>query len=62
MDPTKCKVLTLTLRRAPVHDTYTMGEVDLERVTVMRDLCVLLVDKLTFRDHVDATVRKANRA
>ena len=62
LNPTKCKVLTLTLRREPVRGTYAIGGVELERVTVMRDLGVLLDEKLTFADHVDATVRKANRA
>ena len=62
LNAAKCKVLTLTLRRLPVKRAYTIGGIELERVSVMRDLGVLLDEKLTFGDHVDVTVRKANRA
>ena len=62
LNPAKCKVLTLTLRRAPVVASYVVGGTLLERVQVMRDLGVLLDQKLTFGEHVDYTVRKANRA
>ena len=62
LNPVKCKVLTLSLRRAPVLGTYCIGGENLERVSVMRDLGVYLDEKLTFGDHVDVTVRKANRA
>ena len=62
LNPEKCKVLTLTLRRKPVIGIYTIRGVVLERVQVMRDLGVFLDTKLTFGDHVEHTVRKANRA
>lgn len=62
LNPAKCKVLTLTLRRSPVVATYMIGGVVLERVQVMRDLGIMLDQKLTFGEHVDYTVRKANRA
>ena len=62
LNPTKCKVLSLTLRRAPVIGSYVLGGVDLERVKVMRDLGIMIDQRLTFGDHVDFTVRKANRA
>ena len=58
----KRKVLTLTLRRAPIVATYMIGGVVLERVRVMRDLGVMLDEKLAFGEHVDYAVRKANRA
>ena len=62
LNPDKCKVLTLTLRRNPVIANYRIRGVVLERVQVMRDLGVLLDQKLTFGEHVEHTVRKANRA
>lgn len=62
LNPLKCKVLTLSLRRKPIVGTYTIGGVALERVPVMKDLGVFLDEKLTFADHVDSTVSKANRA
>ena len=62
LNPAKCKVLTLTLRRVPTIGMYTVRGEQLERVSVMRDLGVVLDAKLTFSEHVDVTVRKANRA
>ena len=62
LNPAKCTVLTLTLRRKPVIRPYSIGEVVLERVSAMRDLGVVLDEKLTFGDHIDRTVIKANRA
>ena len=62
LNPGKCRVLTLTLKRNPVIGNYVIGGEMLERVNVMRDLGVLLDSKLTFGDHVEHTVRKANRA
>ena len=55
-------MLTLTLRRNLVIGTNKIGDVALERVQVMRDLGIMLDQGLTFGDHVDYTVRKANRA
>ena len=62
LNAAKCKVLSLTLKRLPVTATYTIGGIELERVRVMRDLGVLIDEKLTFADHVDAVVRRGNRA
>ena len=62
LNPAKCKVLTLTLRRAPIIGVYTIDGVALERVQVMRDLGIMLDQKLTFGEHVDFTVQKARRA
>ena len=39
-----------------------LHNVTLDRVSVMRDLGVLLDSKLTFGPHVDGVVRSANRA
>ena len=41
---------------------YSIGGVGLDRVSAMRDLGVMLDEKLTFNDHIDRTVTKANRA
>ena len=62
LNPSKCKILTLSLRRSPVVSTYSIDGTAIERVTVMRDLGVLLDEKLTFGPHVDSIVLKANRA
>ena len=62
LNPAKCKVLTLSLKRNPILVTYLINGVALEQVQVMRDLGVMLDQKLAFAEHVDYTVRKANRA
>ena len=43
-------------------EAYAIGGVVLERVEGMRNLSILLDQRLTFGDHVEHTVRKANRA
>ena len=55
-------MLTITLRRAPTIGVYTARGEHLERVRAMRDLGVYLDAQLTFGEHVDVAVRKANRA
>ena len=62
LNPIKCKAISFTLRKNPVQFDYKLHNVTLERVSVMRDLGVLLDSKLTFGPHVDGVVRCANRA
>ena len=62
LNPTKCKVMTFTLRTKPVTFDYAIHGIALDRVSVMRDLGVLMDSKLTFGPHVDSVVRGANRA
>ena len=50
LDPAKCKILTLSLKRNPIIGTYLINGVALERVHVMRDLGVMLDQKLTFAE------------
>ena len=60
LNPVKCKVLTLSLRRSPVIGRYSIDGTAIERVSAMRDLGVLLDEKLTFGPHIDSIVLKAN--
>ena len=62
LNPEKCKAFTMTLRRKPVQTTYKIGGIALESVSSIRDLGITLDTKLTFSDHVNQTVRQANRA
>ena len=62
LNPTKCKVMTFTLRTKPVTFDYAIHGIALDRVSVMRDLGVLMDSKLTFGPHVDSVVRGANLA
>ena len=62
LNPAKCKTLSLTLRTKPITGVYTIAGASVERVHEMRDLGVVIDEKLTFGAHVDAVVKKANRA
>ena len=57
----KCKTITFTLRTSPIDSCYLSDGHQLERCTHLNDLGVILVVKLTFRDHEDACVSNANR-
>ena len=61
LNPAKCKSITFTLRSSPVLVAYGLDGHRLDRCVRVRDLGVILDTKLTFADHVDATVSKANR-
>ena len=52
----------MTLRRAPVQITYNIGGTVLEHVDQIRDLGIIIDSKLTFAQHVDHAVKRANRA
>ena len=62
LNPAKCKVLTLTLRRTQVASAYVIAGEVLESLRYMRDLGVMIDEKLTFSDHIDKTVTKAKGA
>lgn len=62
LNPSKCKVITFTLRRKPVVSTYYINCTALERVSEIRDLGVILDSRLTFGPHIDSVVGRANRA
>ena len=52
----------MTLRRAPVQTRYSIGTSVLEHVETIRDLGVTIDSKLTFANHVDNIVKRANRS
>ena len=60
LNASKCKVLTVTLKRKPIVSNYSINGVVLENVSSMRDLGVILDQKLTFEPHIDSIVRKSN--
>ena len=62
LNPAKCKSFTITLRRAPLQITYNIGGTVLEHVDQIRDLGIIIDSKLTFAQHVDHAVKRANRA
>lgn len=57
----KCSIISFTRKKLPVIWPYTIGDQPLERVTVVKDLGVLLEEKLSFSSHCNAIISKANR-
>ena len=52
----------MTLKQKPILATYKIQSIGLEKVSSIRDLGVWLDTKLTFAEHINFTVSKANRA
>ena len=61
LNPTKCKSFRMSLKKSPIVRTYFVGNTALEHVDTIRDLGVILDQKLTFQPHIDCIVKKANR-
>ena len=61
LNPTKCHVISFSLRKSPILATYTLNGIALQRRTETRDLGVILDAKLTFAAHVDHTIARASR-
>jgi hypothetical protein len=57
----KCKVIIFSRAKVQVTYDYSLNVQNLERVSVIRDLGVLMDSKLTFSEHVDMTVSKARQ-
>jgi ribonucleases P/MRP protein subunit RPP40 len=57
----KCKVITFSRAKVQVTYEYSLNGQNLERVSVIRDLGVLMDSKLTFSEHVDVTVSNARQ-
>ena len=62
LNPDKCKSFTMSLRRNQICTAYKINNIALERVNSIRDLGVWLDTKLTFVNHINYTVSRANRA
>ena len=62
LNPQKCKSFSMTLRRAPVRTSYSIGTDEIQHVGEIRDLGVTLDTKLTFMEHISDIVKRANRS
>ena len=58
----KCKSFRITLKRNFIRSVYKINGTTLESVETIRDLGVILDQKLTFSDQITAMVSKGNRA
>jgi hypothetical protein len=58
----KCKSISFSRGSKPAMFQYVIGDTDLERVDVINDLGVVLVDsRMTFLDHIGSIVLKSAR-
>ena len=62
LNPVKCKVLTVSLKRNFLKHSYTLGVHDLQKVNCMRDLGVIIDQKLNCCDHVSIIIQGARKA
>ena len=60
-NPSKCKVMSITRSRNPLHFDYTLNGVSLEYVDSFTDLGVIVDFNLSFHSHVDSIVNKSSR-
>ena len=57
----KCSVISFSRRKNPILWDYTISTTSLNRITVVKDLGVLLDTQLTFRNHYSYIIARANR-
>lgn len=55
----KCFIITYTRKRNPINYDYTLNGHKLTRVEKIRDLGIIMDNKLTFRDHFDHMIQKS---
>lgn len=56
----KCKILTITHKKLPLMNNYTLSNNTIDREMVMRDLGVYIDSKLSFTHHLQYVISKAN--
>ena len=61
LNASKCKVLTITLKKKPKKFNYHVDNCLLDHVSHIKDLGIIFDSKLTFVHHIDSIVGKANR-
>ena len=57
----KCKVLSVTRKKQPIHYNYTLNNVQLTRVVEEKDLGIIVTSSLSWVKHINAIVSKANK-
>lgn len=62
VNESKCRVISFSLRRSPIINNYMLNGHIIERVSQIRDLGVILDNKLTFNPHREFIQNKAKAA
>ena len=60
LNVSKCSIISFGRKHSLFHFGYALGNQQLERVSTIKDLGVLIDTKLTFKDHVAYIVSKAS--
>ena len=58
LNNSKCKVLTVTRKKQPVHYNYTLNNVQLTRVAEENDLGIIVISTLSWVKHIYAKANK----
>ena len=61
LNPSKCKVQTISRKRKPIKTSYTMGDSDLEQCSDEKDLGVWISSDLTWKKQAQTQSSKANK-
>ena len=61
LNPNKCAVISFSRKAVPVHFDYQLFGTQIERVYCIKDLGVILDQKLSFTQHASSIVGKASR-
>lgn len=59
--PEKCQIITFSRARNPILCDYVVGINTVLRTRCVRDLGILLDDRLTFCEHIESVITKANQ-
>lgn len=62
LNTSKCYHMQFTRKRNKLHTKYFIAATELQEVTIIRDLGILMDSKLSFSDHIDKIIREANKA
>ncbi|XP_055381340.1 uncharacterized protein LOC129611940 [Condylostylus longicornis] len=60
LNVSKCSVVSYTRRSVTITSNYVLNKANLNRVSSIKDLGVVFDEKLTFRQHYNAVISKAN--
>lgn len=62
VNPAKCSMITFSRKKQPIVFIYSLLDTEIERVSHIKDLGVILDSQLNFKQHVSYTINKASIA